>query len=266
MQASDFSVDATEKLKKGFLHKCPGSNTTITHPGCVGVFRRIKKRKYENILMQLRNITLAIGVILIITGSMVNAAFAASPPTQEEPSNGAIDLPTTVTVRWNEFKFFSNPTYRVQVSRTSTFTDLFADIRISNGSIGYTVSGLAMDTVYYWRVNLSVDSRTSDWSPIWSFRTTNREIPPIPTLISPANGARDVPRSPTFVWSAVEGADSYDLKVGPFMIYEIQGTSITISEEYLSPAYSNYFFWVRSRNPAGVSDWSEMREFTRVSP
>jgi hypothetical protein len=216
--------------------------------------------------MKLRNITLAIGMILIVTGSMVDATFAASPPTQEEPSNGAMDLPTAVTVRWNGINFSSKPTYSIQISRNSTFTDLLADIRITNGGTGYTVSGLARDTVYYWRVNLSVDGQTSDWSPIWNFRTTNREIPPIPTLISPANGATDVPRSPTFVWNAVDGADSYDLKIGPFMIYEIEGTSITISEEYLSPAYSNHFFWVRSRNPAGVSRWSMMREFTRVSP
>jgi hypothetical protein len=216
--------------------------------------------------MKLRNITLAIGMILIGVGSMVNTTFAAFPPAQEEPSNGAMDLPTTVTVRWDGFNLYSNPAYRVQISRNSAFTDLLADIRITNGGTGYTLFGLARDTVYYWRVNLSVDGKTSDWSPIWNFRTTNREIPPIPTLISPAKGATDVPRSPTFVWNAVEGADSYDLKIGPFMIYEIQGTSITIGEEYLSPAYSNHFFWVRSRNSAGVSGWSEMREFTRVSP
>jgi hypothetical protein len=128
------------------------------------------------------------------------------------------------------------------------------------------VFGLARETVYYWRVNLSLDAQTSDWSPIWSFRTTNREIPPIPTVISPAHGATDVPSSPTLVWRAVEGADSYDLKIDSSLIYEIQDTSITISEEYLSRSYSDHFFWVRSRNPAGVSGWSEMRVFTRVSP
>jgi hypothetical protein len=216
--------------------------------------------------VKLRNITMAIAMILIVTCSMVKATFAAFPPIQEEPSNGAMDLPTAVTVRWDGFNFYSNPTYRVQISRNSTFTDLLADIRITNGSTGYTVFGLAKDTVYYWRVNLSVDSQSSYWSPTWNFRTTNREIPPIPTLISPANGATDLPRSPTLVWNAAEGADSYDLKIGHFLIYEIQDTSITISEEFLSPTYSDHFFWVRSRNPAGVSDWSEMREFTRASP
>lgn len=216
--------------------------------------------------MKLRNITLATGMILIITSSMINATFAASPPAQQEPSNGAMDLPTTVTVRWDGFNFYANPTYRVQISRNPTFTDLVSDIRITNGSTGYTVFDLARDTVYYWRINFSLGGQTSEWSPIWNFRTTNREIPPVPTLISPPNGTTDVPRSPTLVWSAVDGADSYDLKIGSFLIYKIQDTSITIGEEYLSPADSHYFFWVRSRNSAGVSGWSEMREFTRASP
>jgi hypothetical protein len=66
---------------------------------CIHSSPWMRQRCYENILMKQRNITLAIGMILIITSAMVNATFAAFPPTQEVPPNGAVDLPTTVTVR-----------------------------------------------------------------------------------------------------------------------------------------------------------------------
>jgi hypothetical protein len=102
-------------------------------------------------------------------------------------------------------------------------------------------------------------------SPIWTFRITVREIAGTPTLVSPANGATGVPRNPTLVWNPVEGADSYDVRVGPIEFYAVRGTSTTVSEEDLAGAYSDHFFWqVRSRNPAGLSAWSEAWEFTRV--
>jgi hypothetical protein len=215
-----------------------------------------------------QKIVTALALLFIANLVISNAASAQTPPPpiQVSPPNGATDLPNQIlSVAWNDFTSYPDPaTYRVQVSRNSSFTDLILD-QNTGASTGWPLFDLPKNTVYYWRVNLTTRGQTSDWSPIWFFRTTNREIPGVPpTLVSPANGATGVPRSPTLVWNPVEDADSYDLEIGPFIFYEIRGTEITIDEQTLSIACTDFFGWrVRSRNPAGVSGWSEVRTFTR---
>jgi hypothetical protein len=86
-------------------------------------------------------------------------------------------------------------------------------------------------------------------------------------LLSPANGATGVPRSPTLTWSAVPGAESYQVEITPFgsAYFNVQGTSITLSEESLSIGYTDRHSWrVRAKNAAGASDWSERWVFTRT--
>jgi hypothetical protein len=194
------------------------------------------------------------------------AAATIAPPVQEAPTNGATDQPTTVTVRWHPADT-TNPSYNVQIARDSNFSSLVANVRVTDGSIGYTVFSLANGTRYFWRVSLSVGGNTSAWSPIWSFQTTARDRLGVPALLSPANGATGVPRSPTLVWSAVPGTDSYQVEISPFgtAYFNVQGTSITLSEEALSIGYTDRHSWrVRAKNAAGASDWSELWVFTRT--
>jgi hypothetical protein len=188
------------------------------------------------------------------------------PPRQEAPSNGATDLPATVTVRWHAATS-SNPQYIVQIAADASFSSLVANARITDGSIGYTVFNLAGGHQYFWRVAVSVGGSTSPWSPVWSFRITSRNPPAVPTLISPANGATGVSRSPTLAWNPVPGAESYQVEISPFATayFNVQGTSITISEETLSLGYTDRHVWrVRAKNVAGTSDWSDQWVFTRT--
>jgi hypothetical protein len=223
----------------------------------------------KEVFMLRQKIVTALAILFIANLLIPHAASAQTPPPpiQVSPPNGDLDQPNQIlSFTWNDFTSYPDPaTYRVQVSRNSNFTDLILD-QNTGASTGYTIFNLPKNTAYYWRVNLTTRGQTSDWSPIWNFQTTNREIPGVPTLVSPANGATGIPRSPTLVWNPVEGADSYDLVIGPFVFYQIRGTEITIDEQTLSIACTDFFFWqVRSRNPAGVSGWSEMRAFTRGS-
>jgi hypothetical protein len=214
-----------------------------------------------------KQIVLTVAILLIanlLIAPQVASAQTLAPPTQEFPANGATDVPLDTWVSWRDPNFSPNPTFRVQVSRNSNFTDLLVNARL-DGSTGYALRGLSPNTVFYWRVRLSSQGQTSDWSPVWTFQTTNRAVPAVPTLVSPANGATGIPRSPTLVWNAAEGADSYWVKVGCLEFVLVQDTSITISEEDLSLCYSDRHFWsVQARNPAGLSGWSETWEFTRT--
>jgi trimeric autotransporter adhesin len=200
------------------------------------------------------------------TALTARTTTAAAPPTQEAPANRATDQPTTVTVRWHPVSTTS-PIYNVQIARDSQFSSLVANVRITDGSVGYTVFNLAPGARYFWRVSLSGGGITSAWSSVWTFQTTSRDRPAAPTLLSPANGATRVPRSPTLVWSAVQGADSYQVEISPFgtAYFNVQGTSITLSEEALSIGYTDRHSWrVRAKSAAGASEWSELWVFTRT--
>jgi hypothetical protein len=211
-------------------------------------------------------------VIPLIASLLIphTASAQSSPatPIQESPANGATDLPPQVTVRWT----LSNPgeTYRIQISLNSTFTSLITDAQVVDAT-GWTVFGLAKDTVHYWRVNASADGETSAWSPVWSFRVTNRDIAPVPVLVSPASGTTGLTESPPLVWGASAGADSYDIQIAlssSFLgstktAYAWVGTSKTFGN---LDDYSKHFYWrVRARNVAGLSAWSAPWDFTCVS-
>jgi hypothetical protein len=212
-------------------------------------------------------------VILLIANLLVSpAAVSAAPstPIQEDPPNGATDLPTWVTVRWMHF----NPgeVYRVQVATNPQMTALVVNATVSNAT-GYSLYYVAVkNTTYYWRVNATANGQTSPWSPVWRFTTTNKSAPaPAPTLVSPANGATNIPAStgPTLVWNAVAGAETYDFMIAPepsfcgaiVQWYAYAGTSknITGLEEF---GESRLYWRVRGRNPGGTGPWSEVRMFT----
>ena len=237
--------------------------------------------------MKLRWLFLTILLVLIASAGLADGASARtsdfrrrttpvpqspSAPIQESPANGATDLPTTVTVRWTLSK--PGETYRVQISHNSTFTSLVLDAQVMNAT-GYTVFGLSQNTVYYWRVNASAGGQISSWSPIWNFQTTNRVTPAAPTLVSPEDGATGLPETPTLVWNVVAGADSYDFQIAQepsFSGADIQwygyvGTSVTVMNLVEESWGGTHFYWrVRARNTAGLSPWSEVRDFTIVSP
>jgi hypothetical protein len=217
------------------------------------------------------NRILAVVVTLLLMATLLipNATMAQTlaPPTQEFPTNGATDVPTDTWVSWRDPNFLSTPTFHVQVSRNSNFTKLLVNETL-NGSTGYALRGLPKNTTFFWRVNVSSGRQTSDWSPVWSFTTTNRDIVAAPALVSPPNGSTGLPRTVTLTWNAVQGADSYDVTVNGNLITFIQGTSFTgdfgaITEQ----TGATTFFWsVRARTPAGLSEPSETWTFSIAWP
>ena len=91
-------------------------------------------------------------------------------------------------------------------------------------------------------------------------------IPPIPMLLSPANEADSVLIPVTFTWSNL-GATSWDIQIS----LNEQFSNILVNAPNLSePTFGNdqfslntvYFWRVRARNDAGVSDWSRPSTFT----
>jgi len=94
---------------------------------------------------------------------------APPPPTLASPSNGTTGVSTSPTLSWNSSSGATS--YALQVSTSSAFSSFVVN-QSGITSTSYTVSGLANNTTYYWRVNAFSSAGTSGWSSIWSFTTS----------------------------------------------------------------------------------------------
>jgi subtilisin family serine protease len=191
-----------------------------------------------------------------------------SAPTLSSPANGATGVSIPATLTWNASSGATS--YRVQVSISSSFSPLAYD-QSGITTTQTSVSGLASNTVYYWRVNATNASGTSDWSATWSFTTTTAPPPPpaAPILSSPANGASNVPRTATLTWSASTGADSYRVQVSTAsnfrtLVYDQSGITSTSTTVSGLGSRIRYYWRVNATNAGGTSAWSSVWNFRTV--
>jgi len=129
---------------------------------------------------------------------------APSAPTLSSPANSATGVAATPNLQWSAASGATS--YEAQVSTANNFsTTIFNQSGIT--ATQATVSpALNASTTYYWRVNASNSSGTSDWSTAWSFTTTSGETPP-PTQPPPP----PPPGSMTINTSVLGGGGSFTL-------------------------------------------------------
>lgn len=193
--------------------------------------------------------------------------FTTAPPVPDipelvSPKNGTGNHSTNPAVTWNSTEYAE--TYRIQVSETNDFSTTVRDLDSLN-TTELQISGLHNGTTYYWRVNASNESGSSDWSTVWSF-TTVTEPPAAPNLIGPENGATHVSTTATLEWESPENADHYDFQIAldeGFNNKIVDQTNVT-STSYQGnfDGYTIYFWRVRAENQGGDSEWSEPWSFT----
>ena len=117
-------------------------------------------------------------------------------------------------------------------------------------------------TKYFWRVKVFHATDTTDWSDVWSFTTRDRVSP---TLISPADGSRDVSLGVTLKWEKYSGANTYLVQYAEnpeFKDFAQLATSNPERSVALKPN-TKYYWRVISRNSAGnpFGEWSEAWSF-----
>ncbi len=184
------------------------------------------------------------------------------PPALLYPPADTTKLPINITFDWDEPSGATN--YILQVARDLAFSNIVFEQESIESQ--YLASGLSNRTQYYWRVKAEGIQGTSVWSTIRKF-TTIPVIPDVPQLTIPENYAISLPTALTLSWGIANQADSYQLQIATDIYF---GTiindisNITTNSHYISNLAINktYFWRVRSKNDAGLSQWSAKWQFT----
>ncbi|UCE08063.1 MAG: SBBP repeat-containing protein, partial [bacterium] len=188
-------------------------------------------------------------------------------PALSFPANGSIDISPIPTLRWNTVTGATS--YRLQIARYSDFsTTVLNEGGITESS--KTISGLASETRYHWRVQAfreGIASDSSAWSNVWNFTTGTKWILEhnvfFPSYGNPSDyrqtdyriiglpGANDVLVNSLF--SGTQGKD--------WQVYRDNGNASTNPEDYLL-AYdgSSHFllgngraFWMINKGPLNIN-------------
>jgi uncharacterized protein (TIGR02145 family) len=200
----------------------------------------------------------------------INPEIIIPTPTLLSPAKSAIDVSISPTLTWN-----ASPdaiSYSLQVSTDSLFSS-FVFNQSGLTSTSRQLTGLSNLTTYYWHVNVTNNSGTSDWSkPLWRFTTTG-SAPGEPLLSSPVNNTTGISTSPVLAWNASPGALSYTLQVSTNnsfsnnIVYN-QGGLTGTNQTVTGLNYSTTYYWrVSATNNYGSSGWStSVWSFTTVGP
>jgi hypothetical protein len=132
-----------------------------------------------------------------------------------------------------------------------------------------------MGNTYYWRVR-ATEPVLSPWSAKWSFATSLGKAVVAPELQSPGAGATGVPLRPIFQWSAMAGAERYELLVSANVslanpVIAKTGDSAVPATAWqidVSLDYNTTYYWkVRASGSGSYSAWSAVSAFTtEVAP
>jgi hypothetical protein len=188
-------------------------------------------------------------------------------PTLLAPQDGATDVPINPSrFTWNASN--GATAYQLQYSTDSTFSTAvvtYSDIMTTL----FAVSGPSGNTTYYWHVRASNAGGTSPFSSTWHF--TTMPLPPLaPALVSPQDGATDIPINPlTFTWNASAGAAFYQLHVSTDSIFSttvLNQSGIATTSFAVSGLSNNatYFWHVKAWNAGGSSPFSSAWRFTTI--
>jgi hypothetical protein len=92
----------------------------------------------------------------------------------------------------------------------------------------------------------------------WQFTTYALDVLAAPVLLSPADGASDVSLTPTLMWSAVSGADSYQVGIhdgGRWILIEhTTATSYTVQGGVLANGHGyRWYVWPHNVDGFGIT-------------
>lgn len=196
------------------------------------------------------------------------AATTPIPPLLQSPANGQGGLSINPTLVWDTSSRAAS--YRLQVAYDINFTQIAKNdstiTQPGSAQVSKQIGPLLNSRTYYWRVNAKNGVGTSAYSDTFSFSTL---FPPAaPVLISPANGAIDVPVSPQFTWTVPDRAELYRLQISTdtgFVVMKYDDSTLTETNWTIGiqlKGFTKYYWRVTAKNSIGYGASSSRSSFT----
>jgi hypothetical protein len=189
-------------------------------------------------------------------------ASSDNAPVLLQPSDGAaLEFFATPNFSWEPV--IGAGSYRFQISTAADFTTL-AYNQVTLATTHQPKTKLANGD-YYWRViPRDPEAREGTSSAVRSFSMQYNRIP---QLIEPANNSFPT-FTPTFHWTAVVGAQSYDLQYSTDPSFNTDLNSVSTNNPSYTPTATlpndvNYYWRVRARSGASISGWSQVWTFRK---
>ena len=181
------------------------------------------------------------------------------------PADGSSSVEAVPTFDWEDVTGATG--YTLQYGTDETFNTTTEEVLTE--STFTPTAALAVGT-FYWRVNATSSTETTDWSDVWSF--TVEEEPPaleIPALIAPADGSSSTEAVPTFDWEDVTDATGYTLQYGSDETFNTTSEEV-LTESTFTPttalAVGTVYWRVNATNGTETTEWSAVRRFTIEEP
>ena len=204
------------------------------------------------------------------THSFQTALFTERPKAQVliSPVNDSNIFSTSITFEWEADPIAQS--YRFQLSTNPNFSSFVTNVGGLTGT-SRTVSNLTTNRDYYWRVQAVNEAGAGEFSEVRKVRAaTFSGTPPATTLISPLNDAVVGAATVLFSWENQPNTEFYRLEISEnsnfssaaFVRTLIRGTSIAVEGLQTN---RTYFWRVRTSNPAGNGERSEIWSFRTVS-
>lgn len=177
------------------------------------------------------------------------------------PADGANAIGTSINFQWNASSGADK--YELEVRKVSN-NMIFKNPVLGNVTSTIQTGFLNDGTQYRWRVRAG---NTAGWSAWSDYRIINNGVlPAAPTLVSPANNISVSGISVSFQWSAVAGANKYELEIvreSDGFVRKIPLGNVTSSTQSGFPNDGTAYKWrVRAGNYDGWGAWSLYRTFT----
>jgi hypothetical protein len=204
----------------------------------------------------------------------LNTPVSLLSPLDGAPGVGMLVDNTVMNISLDWETLPGTTTYQWQLNYETDFSSLPEGFEGTTQGSSVHLVDLSPATTYYWRVR-AIEPNLSPWSEKWSFCTPMGTEAPAPRLESPPAGATGVPIEPIFQWSAIDGADSYELMVSTIATFD--NPTILKTNDYALPStawqcnislnYDTTYYWkVRAVSANSCSAWSAVSAFSTESP
>lgn len=149
-------------------------------------------------------------LIIVFYGA---TSIAQQCPNLNNPVNGAVNVPVTTTISWDEVE--GVPGYIISIGTTPGGTDIINERSVGNATGYVPPLGLPENTEIYVTLTLFFFDLPNITCQSESFRTEAvTSVPPCTSLRNPVDGATNVNVANNIQWNYAPTATSYDLTIG----------------------------------------------------